>query len=196
MTKIVKPLLLLSLFLTSLFTGSAIKAQGHALSVPKLTSIKLVNTSGKSQQINLNNAIIIVFLSPECPLCKNYLPGLVNLQKANKNISFYGVVPGKSYSLKEIGQLAEEYKINFPLLNDRDKILSKFLKATTTPQVFLVNKLGGITYSGLIDNWAVSLGQQRVVVTEKYLEQAIKDLVNNKNTFKETQPVGCLINDI
>ncbi|WP_449436223.1 hypothetical protein [Pedobacter steynii] len=56
--------------------------------------------------------------------------------------------------------------------------------------------MGAITYSGLIDNWASSLGQKRLVITEKYLEQAIKDLSDGKQTFKKTIPVGCLINDI
>ena len=56
--------------------------------------------------------------------------------------------------------------------------------------------MGTITYSGLIDNWATSLGQKRLVITEKYLEQAIKDQLNGKQTFKKTIPVGCLINDI
>ena len=173
-----------------------IKAQEKIVSPAKINSIKLIDLAGKESRINLSKAVVLVFLSPECPLCKNYLPGLIKLQNANKSINFYGIIPGVSYSLKEINELKNEYGINFSLLTDRDKQLSKYLGATTTPEVFLINKMGAITYSGLIDNWATSLGQKRLVITEKYLEQAIKDQLNGKQIFKKTIPVGCLINDI
>ncbi|WP_406823780.1 redoxin domain-containing protein [Pedobacter sp. KACC 23697] len=186
----------LSFFLIVALAPSWIKAQENLVSATKLNTIKLINLDGKESRINLDKPTVIVFLSPECPLCKNYLPGLVKLQNENKGINFYGVIPGKSYSSKDINALKTEYGINFGLLTDRNKQLSKYLNATTTPEVFLINKMGAITYSGLIDNWASSLGQKRLVITEKYLEKAIKDQLNGKQTFKKTIPVGCLINDI
>ncbi|MFC1225271.1 redoxin domain-containing protein [Pedobacter sp. BG31] len=186
----------LSFFLNVTLAPLWIQAQENLVSVTKLNKIKLINLSGKESRINLYKPTVIVFLSPECPLCENYLPGLVKLQNDNKDINFYGVIPGNSYSSKDINALKNEYGINFGLLIDRNKQLSKYLNATTTPEVFLINKMGAITYSGLIDNWASSLGQKRLVVTEKYLEQAIKDQLNGKQTFKKTIPIGCLINDI
>ncbi|MGQ7857545.1 redoxin domain-containing protein [Pedobacter sp. WC2501] len=185
----------LSFFFTAL-APLWIRAQENLVSAKKLKTIKLINLNGRESCINLGKTVVIVFLSPECPLCKNYLPGLVKLQNSNKSINFYGVIPGTSYSLKEINKLKNEYGINFDLLTDRDKRLSKYFGATTTPEVFLINKMGAITYSGLIDNWSSSLGQKRLVITEKYLEEAIKDLSNGKQIFKKTIPVGCLINDI
>jgi thiol-disulfide isomerase/thioredoxin len=186
----------LSFLLSIVIFPVLIKAQENLISPAKINAIKLINLTGKESRINLNKTTVIVFLSPECPLCKNYLPGLVKLQNANKNFNFYGVIPGTSYSIKEINELKKEYGINFDLLTDKDKRLSKYLGATTTPEVFLINKMGAIAYSGLIDNWSSSLGQKRLVITEKYLEQAIKDLLNGRQTFKKTIPVGCLINDI
>lgn len=186
----------LSFFFTIALAPLLIRAQENLVSAKKFKTIKLTNLSGKESHINLDKAVVIVFLSPECPLCKNYLPGLVKLQNANKQLNFYGIIPGTSYSLKDINELKNEYGINFDLLTDGNKQLSKYLGATTTPEVFLINKMGAITYSGLIDNWATSLGQKRLVITEKYLEQAIKDQLNGKQTFKKTIPVGCLINDI
>ena len=113
-----------------------IKAQEKIVSPAKINSIKLIDLAGKESPINLSKAVVLVFLSPECPLCKNYLPGLIKLQNANKSINFYGIIPGVSYSLKEINELKNEYGINFSLLTDRDKQLSKYLGATTTPEVF------------------------------------------------------------
>ncbi|WP_449436222.1 hypothetical protein [Pedobacter steynii] len=71
-----------------------IKAQEKMISPAKIKSVKLIDLNGKAGQINLSTPVIFVFLSPECPLCKNYLPGLVKLQNANKGISFYGIIPG------------------------------------------------------------------------------------------------------
>jgi len=194
--KLFKVFFRLFFFFTVALAPLWIQAQENLVSATKIKTIKLINLSGKESRINLDKPIVIVFLSPECPLCKNYLPGLVKLQNANKQLSFYGIIPGTSYSLKDINELKNEYGINFDLLTDRNKQLSKYLGATTTPEVFLINKMGAVTYSGLIDNWASSLGQKRVVITEKYLEQAIKDQLDGKQTFKKTIPVGCLINDI
>ncbi|CAH0242850.1 hypothetical protein SRABI27_02765 [Pedobacter sp. Bi27] len=194
--KLANVIIRLSFLLAIVIFPVFIKAQENLVSPAKINAIKLINLTGKESRINLNKTTIIVFLSPECPLCKNYLPGLVKLQNANKSINFCGVIPGTSYSIKEINELKNEYGINFDLLTDKDKRLSKYLGATTTPEVFLISKMGAIVYSGLIDNWSSSLGQKRLVITEKYLEQAIKDLLNGKQTFKKTIPVGCLINDI
>lgn len=186
----------LSFFFAVTLAPLWIQAQENLVFATRLNTIKLINLSGKESRINLDKPTVIVFLSPECPLCKNYLPNLVKLQNANRDINFYGVIPGTSYTLKDINALKNEYGINFDLLTDRNKQLSKYLSATTTPEVFLINKMGAITYSGLIDNWASSLGQKRLVITEKYLEKAIKDQLDGKQTFKKTIPVGCLINDI
>ncbi len=186
----------LGFLLVIIFTPAILKAQGNLISPTKINAINLIDLGNNVNHISLNKTTIIIFLSPECPLCKNYLPGLIKLQNSHKEINFYGVVPGKSYSLKEISKLKNEYKINFELLTDRDKRLSKYLNATTTPEVFLINKMGAITYQGQIDNWASALGQKRLVITEKYLEEAINDLLSGKLSFKKTIPVGCLINDI
>ncbi|QPH41154.1 redoxin domain-containing protein [Pedobacter endophyticus] len=186
----------LSLFSVIFLHPKNTEAQEHIVSAKELEAIKLINLQGKQLSLTLKGAIVVVFLSPECPLCKNYLPTLKKLQGANPQVAFYGIFPGKSYSLKEINDLRNEYNINFALLKDSDKKLSAHLSATTTPEVVVINKLGAITYRGLIDNWASSLGKKRLVITERYLEDALADLLNGKQTFKETSPIGCLINDI
>ena len=193
--KLIKLSIAVVTFIAILFNAEFASSQNFA-SVSGIKSINLVGVDGKAGKISLSKPVVLIFLSPECPLCKNYLPGLVKLQNSNKQITFYGIVPGNSYSLKEIKALKADYQINFELLSDRDKKISKYLKATTTPEVFLINKTGAITYKGMIDNWPTSLGKTRLVVTQKYLEDAISDLLKGKISYKETTPIGCLINDI
>lgn len=173
-----------------------VKAQNNALSYTKINSIKLRGTSGKIEHINTNKVIALILISPECPLCKNYMPLLKELQKKYKEVAFYGIVPGTSYSTKEVADFTGVFDMNFPILIDNHKELTSYINGTTTPEAILINSLGIIQYRGLIDNWPVSLGQKRKVVTEKYLDKAIDDLLNKRNAYKETKPVGCLINDI
>ena len=142
------------------------------------------------------HAVIIVFLSPECPLCKSYTSTLNQLYKeyGDKGIELLGVVPGKSYSLADIKKYNRKYQLDFKLLLDSDYKITRILNATVTPEVFLINSKGDILYSGKIDNWAVSIKRKRQVITEHYLNTAITaTLGNDPIKLNRTQPVGCLI---
>jgi thiol-disulfide isomerase/thioredoxin len=163
----------------------------------RLARLKLFTTDTKPYSLRLEKPAILIFLSPECPLSKNYAPVLNALQVKYPQVKFYGIFPGKSYSDKEIRAFQEDYKIRFTLLKDPLKLLTQYVHATTTPQVVFLDRKGSVLYDGLINNWAVSLGQKRKIVTEHYLKDAIDQVLNNKPVFvKHTQPVGCLINDM
>ena len=118
--KLIKLSIAVVTFIAILFNAEFASSQSFA-SVSGIKSINLVGVDGKAGKISLSKPVVLIFLSPECPLCKNYLPGLVKLQNSNKQITFYGIVPGNSYSLKEIKALKADYQINFELLSDRDK---------------------------------------------------------------------------
>ena len=165
-----------------------------------LSSVSLFNANNQSDyQLNFSSGkpTLFIFLSPECPLCKNYSVTLNNLHQQFKNeIRFYGIIPGNAYSSKEIKAFASNYQINFPLLTDSNKILSNYLQASITPQVILLDKKQHLLYKGAIDNWAVSLGKQRLQPTQFYLKDALeKSLQNELITIKRTKAVGCKIND-
>jgi len=169
------------------FAAMAVKAQ------------TLVDVDGRAGSLRLKGGeeyTVIVFLSPECPLCQNYTAVLNSLADTYKGkIAVYGIIPGKSYSAAEGKKFLSDYHIGFQLLFDRSFLLCRRLKATITPQAFLLGRNNEVLYSGLIDNWAASLGVQRTVVTEHYLADAIdasfKHLPVNP---RKTRPVGCLIN--
>ncbi len=163
-------------------------------------SVSLFNASNQSDlQLNISSDKpgLFIFLSPECPLCKNYSSTLNTLyQEFSNDILFYGVIPGKAYTTKEVQAFQSTYKISFPLLIDSNKILSNYLHATITPQAILLDGKQHLLYKGAIDNWAVSLGKQRLKPTEDYLKDAIKESVQHRLiTIKRTQAVGCKIND-
>jgi thiol-disulfide isomerase/thioredoxin len=188
-----------SILLTCLFFFfvSNATAQGQMLSWKKINRVALLDGAGKKIHIDGDRLTVFVMLSPECPLCKNYAPVLNDLQKQYPEVAFYGIFPGKAYDLDEISHFQKEYQITSKLLMDPQKVLSKYLSATTTPECIFINKLGVTVYRGLIDNWASGLGQKRKVITEKYLSAALGQTKSGMPVaIRQTKPVGCLINDL
>jgi len=167
------------------------------LSPQTLRTIELRTTDEKAFRLDLERPTALVFLSPDCPLSKNYASVLNALAKQHPSISFVGIFPGRAYSSEEIKQFQKDYAVSFTLLSDPLMQCTHLLKAKVTPEVFLISQDGHVLYRGLIDNWAVSLGKKRQVITNHYLEDAITGLENGKKiTVTHTDPVGCLINDI
>lgn len=191
----------LVIILLTFLTHVSLKAQGV---------LALNNTSFKVQKIPLNfndkkvfinpeksPLTLIVFLSPECPLCKNYSLVLNNLYKKFKDtIQIVGVVPGKAYTSNEIQQFVTDYNVSFPTWIDSQKELSFYLKATITPEVVLIDKTGKLIYRGAIDDWVEELGQKKIKAEQHYLENAIIQYLQNKVIqIKQTRPIGCMINE-
>lgn len=136
--------------------------------------------------------LVLIFLSPECPLCKKYAPRLRELHQTFRDEAvFAGVIPGQTFALNEIKTYQHDYKIPFVLLKDDNLALSRSLKAKVTPEVMVISAGGQLLYRGLIDNGIAGLGKQRTVVTEHYLANAIL----KKNKISSTTAIGCMIND-
>lgn len=143
----------------------------------------------------------IFFLFPDCPLCINYTSVINKIsQKINKeklyinNGNIICIIPSKNYLEKEISKYVQKYKLDYPILLDKNNVLSNLLNATVVPEVFLLNNKGDIQYHGAIDNWVISLGQNRQKTTEHYLINAIDDLNNNnKISVAYKKPIGCII---
>ncbi len=155
----------------------------------------------KGQTFYLNNlhkykATVIVFMSPECPLCQSYTLTINQLMQkySAKSIQFIGVVPTKDFSVADIVDYKHQYKSNLNLVRDTKSQLVKKIQATITPEVFLLDAKGSVLYSGRIDNWAYELGRKRTVITEHDLKEALESVVNNKPIkVKKTKAVGCFI---
>jgi len=149
-----------------------------------------------TQQAKTHKASVLVFLAPDCPLSQSYSATLNNLhsQFEGASFGFYGIVAGNDSSGNELQEFVSRYKLNFPVLLDRDFALANFFDATKTPEAFALNSSGRIFYKGAIDNWASSLGDHRQVITDYYLRDALNSFLEGKDVkIKQTQAVGCFI---
>lgn len=178
---------------------TAAKDPAVKTAVKDVAKISLKDVNGKLfalQTLKANEVSVLVFLSPECPLCLHYTLPLKELENSftGGNVKFYGVFPGKDYSAETIKDYAARFQVTFPLLLDLDYKLTRALKATITPEVFVLDKDLQIQYSGAIDNEFVSVGKKRKVVTDHFLMNALEKVLN-KQTVKiaKTTAIGCII---
>lgn len=173
---------------------------GYAQSVnPALlaTSFSEVKTKTAVPLWAKGQVSVWIFISPECPMCQNYAPTLKALGETfGQKVQFIGIIPGTAYTRKEIENYRETYSIGFSLVVDSAFKTSNQLKATVTPEVFVINEQGQLAYSGAVDNWLYDLGKKRKAPTEHFLKDALEAIVAGKKVLKpKTTAKGCLIND-
>jgi thiol-disulfide isomerase/thioredoxin len=158
--------------------------------------LEAISDSKSWAEIISNEHKILYFLSPECPLSQNYSRTIIDLSQKfnNDSINFIMIFPGKEYSTKEIKAFLIKYKLDFPSYLDSDFSLTKTLNAEITPEAFLLDNSNSVLYSGAIDNWAISLGQKRSVISANYLSDALESALKGEEiSIKETKAVGCFI---
>jgi len=141
-------------------------------------------------------AIVVIFISTDCPIANYYQPSLSRMAKQFKRdgISFFLVHPDSDLSVKEAEQHAKEYKIAATLVLDKTHAWVKMLKAKRTPEAFMVNRQGDIIYRGRIDNTFVDLGKKRRAGIQYDLKNAVQNVVDGQPIkTAETKAIGCFI---
>ena len=138
---------------------------------------------------------VIYFLAPECPLSVNYTLTIRELDdKFSDLINSIIVFPGDYYKTSDIEKFISKFNLKNNYIVDNKKILTKYFKATITPEVFVIDSNNNIVYSGKIDNWVDHLGKRKKIINENYLKDAILAIKNNNPiSIRKTKPIGCII---
>lgn len=148
------------------------------------------------KNINPDDHLVFLFLSPECPFCINYTKTISELVKDTlfNDIYFYAVYSGSDFTNRDILKFNNDYNFEITSIMDTDKKITHLLKATVTPQAIILNGNGDVLYSGAIDNWAFDTGRKRQVISEHYLKDALMNIIDGKRPVVAfTKPVGCYI---
>ncbi|MCF8253318.1 MAG: redoxin family protein [Bacteroidia bacterium] len=163
--------------------------------------IQLKDLSGKNITINLSNAKkgnVVLFLSPECPLCQSYSLTIQQIEKEykSKGFNFYAIIPGTDFTKEDVIEFRNKYGLkNIPFYFDPKLDWVKFAKASITPEVAVYTPKGEKVYLGRIDNWAYELARKRSVITQHDLLDVLNKLDQNKLVKPyQTKAVGCFIN--
>ncbi len=196
-----KKIFLLGLMLTlglSVFCQGYFSLEKRAYSIDSISSFSLLMPGESVAHLKHSGKgiLVIAFLSPECPICKNYSTKLVAIRKKyGQEADFVGLIPG-SFDADDVEGFQKDYMPSWTLLRDTSMDLTHYLGGRATPEVLVIdNKDGVLVYRGAIDDWMVALGKTRNHVSNYYLDVALHNFINNKPSIPFTKPIGCLIND-
>jgi thiol-disulfide isomerase/thioredoxin len=151
---------------------AAEKQKLYSLYESKLKKTSFVTMDGKKVRLNkkMPKVVILNFWASWCTPCLEEFPSLVKLQrkyKENKNILILTVNTDDSEILKKVKQIVERYKLNFPIVLDKNgKLVEKFSIAAIPVsiiykdgKVYEVSNMAKDFYSGefleLLASWKI-----------------------------------------
>jgi len=188
------------LFLTGLVLGFS--PGESALAPPaigaKAPDFAIPNIDGQRHSLYGNKgrkAIVVVFISTDCPIANLYIPTLVELHKkyASKGVQFLAINSNDQDSFADVVTHARERKVPFPVLKDSDHRAADALGARRNPEAFLLDSGFVIRYCGRIDD-QYGYTFRRPAPTQTELKDALDDLLAGKPVRTPVSEVrGCLI---
>jgi hypothetical protein len=141
--------------------------------------------------------LVLVFVSPECPVVNANIPTLNALatEFASRGVGFVGVYSDSTLDLPALRQHAAEFQGGFAAVDDRSQRLVRFLGATYTPEVFVFARDDGrLLYHGRIDDRVEDFGRARPVATRQDLRDVLTALVAGRlGPFENRPGFGCAI---
>ena len=165
----------------------------------RLPQFALADTAGRTHtpaEWNGKRAIVLFFLTTDCPLCNNYVPELNRIAQAftARGVAFYGVQGDATVPADDVRRHAQEFAYTFPYLFDQEESLATYTGAKATPEVAVLSPGGELLYLGRIDNRLEDFGKQRVQVTEFDLRDTLEAILNGKPVpHARTKALGCAI---
>ena len=140
-------------------------------------------------------AIVVVFLSFECPVSSSYAEPLADLARAfsERGVAFVGVhAPDETAA--QIAKLARDFKLPFGVYRDERHAAAEALGAQVTPEAFVLDGDLVMRYRGRIDDHYAARLKPNARISRQDLRQAIEELLAGKAVSEPaTRAVGCAI---
>jgi len=146
-----------------------------------------------------NRALVLVFLSVECPICNRYVPELLRLASlfTPQGIEFRLVYPNADESPEEIRRYLGEFQLAAlaeRVLLDPKHVLVAKSGARVTPEVAVFLPGNRLVYRGRIDDRFPALGLDRREPTRRDLEMVLNAMLHFQPLLTAGEPaVGCSI---
>jgi len=141
-------------------------------------------------------AVVLLFVSTDCPLSNSYVPELNRIQQTYtpRGVAFYAVQGDATVEVTEVRRHVSEFGYTFPYLLDPQESLAAYTGATVTPEAAVLSPHGELLYLGRIDNRLEDFGQQRTLVTELDLRDSLDAILSGRPVPRaRTKAVGCAI---
>lgn len=142
-------------------------------------------------------AIVLVFISPDCPIANSYQPLLRRLADEYEKVGvrFFQIHPTADVTIDQARKHAHEFGIKSPVILDSDQEITLQVGATVTPQAFVFARgRDQSVYEGRIDNLYAGYGKKRNVATTRDLGEALDAVVAGRlPSESKTEAIGCYI---
>lgn len=164
-----------------------------------VAEFSLKDFRGKSYSLSdfkSSKLIVIAVLGTECPLAKQSALKLQKLadEYAERGVAVLALDANRQDSLAEIAAFAKSNSLAFPILKDVNQQVVDLLRATRTPEIFVLDANRSVRYRGRVDDQYAVGGKFRKAPTRDDLKIAIDELLDGKPvSVTETAATGCLI---
>jgi len=165
-------------------------------------SIRMLDMSGRLHLLgekDQTRATVIVFLSTECPIARQFIPELrrIHDQFKSEHVEFYGVFSDPSVTWKQVDRFVREFSITFPVLFDGAGELATKLKPTHVPEAFVIDAHRAIVYHGRINDMYRQVGKRQLEATENDLIDAVASTIEGRLPAASfLPPIGCPIENL
>ncbi|MFM8284448.1 MAG: redoxin domain-containing protein, partial [Planctomycetaceae bacterium] len=139
--------------------------------------------------------VVLVFVSPGCPLGDKYLPRLNELaaEYGAKGVRFFGVASSAGDTRESLAAWAAERTPTFPILLDSGSVQADALMVQRSNEAILLDARATIRYRGAIDD-QYGYDFSRDAPRETPLRDAIDAVLSGGAVAVKATPVaGCLI---
>lgn len=142
-------------------------------------------------------AIVLVFISTDCPIANSYQPSLARLvqQHPSPGVAWFMIHVDSDLTVEQAREHAQRFGIQVPVVIDHDRSIARRAGATVTPQVFVYQKGNAPpVYQGRIDDWYADFGKKRASPTTRELADALEAIAKGEPVaVAQTEAVGCFI---
>ncbi|MFO1001739.1 MAG: redoxin family protein [Planctomycetaceae bacterium] len=142
-----------------------------------------------------HDAWVIVFTTTQCPLVRQTLPRLVELERElhDRDIQFLAVNVGAGDTIRQMAAQAIDLNIPFPFVKDTDFSVTRTLGVKRTPEIVVLSRDLELRYRGRLDD-QFRIGGAKPVPTRRDLFEALNEVLKGQQvSVAETLVDGCLI---
>jgi hypothetical protein len=164
----------------------------------RIADLRLHAVAGKSIQLHSlkdRHAIVVVFISFECPVAQSYVTTLNKLAKqyAPRKVSFLAIVPG-SEDAAALAREAKSAQLALPLFRDPRLEAARAFDARAVPEAIVLDHDCAVRYRGRIDDGYSSRLRKKPAVAREDLRLAIDAVMAGKPIpLARTEVIGCPI---
>ncbi|WP_435009726.1 redoxin family protein [Tundrisphaera lichenicola] len=139
-------------------------------------------------------ATVVVFYSTECPISNEYSPTLNSLAESHPSSSFsmVGICVDPDVPASDISGHAREYRLKFPVVSDRDGVITARFGAEFTPEAFVIDSDGKVRYRGRINDMYAERGKRNANPRTNELRDAVDAVLAGREVAAaHVEAIGC-----